>query len=116
MSAAKRLRWVTASRRDSIPSTKVRVPTYLTNPDGDQVTLSDTAWAQMVRQRRRELLRSITEAALARLHGTGRVHGALRGARRSGGNEFRGDVAAGRDSDVRSTGRRDRLKSRAVVG
>ena len=44
-------------------------PAYLTNPDGDQVTLSDAAWAQMVRQRRRELLRSITEATLARLMG-----------------------------------------------
>jgi hypothetical protein len=44
-------------------------PAYLANPDGDQVTLSDAAWAQMVRQRRRELLRSITEATLARLMG-----------------------------------------------
>ncbi len=44
-------------------------PAYLTNPEGDQVTLTDAAWAQMVRQRRRELLRSITEAALGRLMG-----------------------------------------------
>ena len=28
-------------------------PTYLTNPDGGQIVLSDAAWAQMVRQRRR---------------------------------------------------------------
>jgi len=40
--------------------------TYLTNPDGSEVTLSDEAWGQMVQQRRRDLLRSITEAALGR--------------------------------------------------
>jgi len=44
-------------------------PAYLTNHDGGQVALSDAAWAQMVRQRRCELLRSITEAALGRLMG-----------------------------------------------
>jgi hypothetical protein len=41
-------------------------PTYLTNPDGSQAAVSDAAWAQMVRERRRDLLRSITEAALGR--------------------------------------------------
>jgi len=44
-------------------------PSYVTNADGGQVTLFDAAWAQMVRQRRRELLRSITEAALGRSMG-----------------------------------------------
>jgi hypothetical protein len=39
---------------------------FMTNPDGTETTLSDDAWADMVRQRRRELLRSITEAALGR--------------------------------------------------
>ena len=39
---------------------------FVTNPDGTQTSLSDDAWADMVRQRRRELLRSITEAALGR--------------------------------------------------
>ena len=41
-------------------------PTYLTNPDGIRAAVSDAAWAQMVRERRRDLLRSITEAALGR--------------------------------------------------
>lgn len=41
-------------------------PTFLTNPDGSETALSEEAWAQLVRQRRRELLRSITEAALGR--------------------------------------------------
>ncbi len=39
---------------------------FVTNTDGTQTTLTDDAWADMVRQRRRELLRAITEAALAR--------------------------------------------------
>jgi hypothetical protein len=39
---------------------------FVTNPDGTQTSLTDDAWADMVRQRRRELLRSITEAALGR--------------------------------------------------
>jgi hypothetical protein len=39
---------------------------FVTNPDGTQTTLRDDAWVDMVRQRRRELLRSITEAALGR--------------------------------------------------
>ena len=39
---------------------------FVTNPDGTQTTLTDDAWADMVRQRRRELLRSITEAAVGR--------------------------------------------------
>ncbi len=37
-----------------------------TNTDGTQTALSNDGWADMVRQRRRELLRAITEAALAR--------------------------------------------------
>ncbi len=39
---------------------------FVMNPDGTQTTLRDDAWVDMVRQRRRELLRSITEAALGR--------------------------------------------------
>jgi hypothetical protein len=39
---------------------------FVTNPDGTDTALSNDAWADMVRQRRRELLRSITEAALGR--------------------------------------------------
>ena len=39
---------------------------HVTNTDGTRTTLSDDAWADMVRQRRRELLRAITEAALQR--------------------------------------------------
>jgi hypothetical protein len=39
---------------------------FVTNPDGTQTPLTNDAWADMVRQRRRELLRSITEAALGR--------------------------------------------------
>jgi hypothetical protein len=42
-------------------------PTYLTNPDGSRAAVSDVAWAQMVRERRRDLLRSISEAALGRV-------------------------------------------------
>ncbi len=41
-------------------------PKYLTNPDGGEDPLSSEAWGQLVRQRRRELLRSITESALGR--------------------------------------------------
>jgi hypothetical protein len=41
-------------------------PRSLTNPDGSHATVCDETWAQMVRQRRRDLLRSITEAALGR--------------------------------------------------
>jgi hypothetical protein len=39
---------------------------FVTNVDGTNTALSDDAWVDMVRQRRRELLRSITEAALGR--------------------------------------------------
>ncbi|MGC1239903.1 MAG: hypothetical protein WA860_14060 [Acidimicrobiales bacterium] len=41
-------------------------PTSLANDDGHEEVLSDDAWGAMVCQRRRELLRSITEAALGR--------------------------------------------------
>lgn len=41
-------------------------PAHLTDPDGREAVLSDAAWGQLVLQRRRELLRSITEAALGR--------------------------------------------------
>jgi hypothetical protein len=41
-------------------------PRFLTSPDGSEDSLSDEAWGQLVRQRRRELLRSITESALGR--------------------------------------------------
>jgi hypothetical protein len=41
-------------------------PKLLTNPEGGSDELSDGAWGQMVRQRRCELLRSISEAALGR--------------------------------------------------
>ena len=39
---------------------------HVTNADGTQTALSDDTWADVVRQRRRELLRAITEAALQR--------------------------------------------------
>jgi hypothetical protein len=41
-------------------------PKYLTNSDGSEDSLSDESWRQLIRQRRRELLRSITESALGR--------------------------------------------------
>jgi hypothetical protein len=41
-------------------------PGSLIGPDGTASALSDGTWADMVRQRRRDLLRSITEAALGR--------------------------------------------------
>jgi len=39
-------------------------PQYLSNHDGTSAHLSDVAWQQLIRQRRRELLRSISESAL----------------------------------------------------
>ena len=41
-------------------------PARLTSADGGQSTLSEEAWADVVRQRRRDLLRSLGEAALGR--------------------------------------------------
>jgi hypothetical protein len=41
-------------------------PESLIAPDGTALPLSDSTWADMVRQRRRDLLRSISEAALGR--------------------------------------------------
>ena len=41
-------------------------PEYLTSQDGVRETVTDTAWFELVQQRRRDLLRSITEAALGR--------------------------------------------------
>ncbi|HQU00592.1 MAG TPA: hypothetical protein PLG60_08825 [Acidimicrobiales bacterium] len=42
-------------------------PATLIGPDGAASPLSDRTWADMVRQRRRDLLRSISEAALGRV-------------------------------------------------
>ncbi len=39
---------------------------FVSNADGTKTALSENAWADVVRQRRRELLRSITEATLER--------------------------------------------------
>jgi hypothetical protein len=41
-------------------------PKYLTSHDGVRELVTDTAWFELVQQRRRDLLRSITEAALGR--------------------------------------------------
>jgi len=41
-------------------------PEYLTSQDGVREPVTDTAWFELVQQRRRDLLRSITEAALGR--------------------------------------------------
>jgi len=41
-------------------------PAFLAGADGGQSSLSDGAWANVVRQRRRDLLRSLSEAALGR--------------------------------------------------
>ena len=41
-------------------------PEYLTSQDGVREPVTDTAWCELVQQRRRDLLRSITEAALGR--------------------------------------------------
>jgi hypothetical protein len=41
-------------------------PASLLGPDGLAVSLSDATWGEMVRQRRRDLLRSISETALGR--------------------------------------------------
>jgi hypothetical protein len=41
-------------------------PEYLTSQDGVREPVTDAAWFELVQQRRRDLLRSITEAALGR--------------------------------------------------